>query len=84
MSDPTGRDVRATATDDAVVRRSRARDDASLGVHPWMVWLVAVLMLAGAVLLLAGWSWVGAALVAGAVLCLAAMTVRARSLSSTE
>lgn len=78
MSDPTRRDARATATDASAVRRRRARDDASLGVHPWMVWLVAVLMLAGAVVLLAGWSWVGVALGAAGVACVVGLIVRAR------
>jgi hypothetical protein len=43
------------------------------------VWLVAVLMLAGATLLLAGLSWIGAVVVASAVLCVVASIVRARS-----
>jgi hypothetical protein len=43
------------------------------------VWLVAVLMLAGVILLLAGLTWVGAAVVASGVLCVVALIVRARS-----
>jgi hypothetical protein len=87
MSDPTRPNAPATATDDPVEprrdagrrRRRPARDDTALPVHPWIVWLVAVLMLAGATLLLAGLTWVGAAAVASGLVCVVALIVRARS-----
>lgn len=88
MSEPTRPNARVTTSDDSVEsrgdssrprRRRPARDDAALPVHPWIVWLVAVLMLAGATLLLAGLTWVGAAAVASGLVCVVALIVRARS-----
>jgi uncharacterized membrane protein YphA (DoxX/SURF4 family) len=70
---------RSSATGTASGSRRPDRDDAALPVHPWIVWLVAVLMLAGVILLLAGLTWVGAAVVASGVLCVVALIVRARS-----
>jgi uncharacterized membrane protein YphA (DoxX/SURF4 family) len=70
---------RSSATSTASGSRRPDRDDATLPVHPWIVWLVAVLLLAGATLLLAGLTWVGAAVVASGVLCVVALIVRARS-----
>ncbi len=69
---------RSSAKGTTPARRRPDRDDAVLPVHPWLVWLVAVLLLAGTILLLAGLTWTGAAVVASGVLCVVAMIVRAR------
>jgi hypothetical protein len=57
----------------------RVRDPESSAVTSWVIWLAAVLMLGGAVLLLAGWTWAGAVAVVGAAGCVALVVVQVRS-----
>ncbi len=54
-------------------------DERVSAVTAWAGWLAGVLLLAGAVLLIAGWPWAGAELLAGGVACVGGLVVHARS-----
>ncbi len=54
-------------------------DEHVSAVSAWAGWLAAVLLLAGGVLLIAGWTWPGAAALTCGVVCLGGLVAHARS-----